>query len=353
MDELIPDAVIVTARNSLILTRMKAVVHDRYGSPDVLRLEEVARPAPKEGEVLVKVHATTVTRSDGAWRSGKPFPSRLFTGLRRPKRRILGTEFAGAVESVGAGVTEFRNGERVFGASLFGAHAEFVRVRESGPIAHIPDGMTFEEAAAVCDGAILTLNAMSPVKLGPGQRILVYGASGSMGTAGVQLSKHFGAEVTAVCDTKHVELVRSLGADKVIDYTREDFRGNGVQYDVLFDAVGKLRFTRCKDSLKVGGVYLPTDGLGNFAMALWTARIGDKKVRISIPPRYKKEHVLLLKQLIEAGEYRAVIDRTYPLEDVVAATRYVETGQKTGNVVLVVEHGSDGHAADAVATQIA
>ena len=315
---------------------MKAIVHDRYGPPDVLRLEEVERPVPGEDEVLVKVRATTVTRSDCGWRSGKPFITRFFTGLRAPKRRILGTEFAGEVEAVGDGVTEFRAGDRVFGASIFGAHAEFVRMRGSGPIAHMPTGMTFEEAAAVSDGAILALNAMSPVTVGPGTKILVYGASGSIGTAGVQLAKHFGADVTAVTDTKHVELVRSLGADEVIDYTREDFRRNGVEYDVIFDAVGKHQFTRCKDSLKPGGAYLPTDGFRNFGMALWSRWFGDKKAKMAIPPRYKKEHVLLLKQLIEAGDYRAVIDRTYPLEDVVEATRYVETGQKTGNVVLTV-----------------
>jgi NADPH:quinone reductase-like Zn-dependent oxidoreductase len=315
---------------------VKAVVHDRYGPPDVLRIEEVPRPVPEEEEVLVRVRATTVTRSDAAWRAAKPFFSRLFTGLRGPKRRILGTEFAGEVEEVGEAVTEFRAGDRVFGASLFGANAEFVCMRESGPIAHIPDGMTYEEAAAVSDGAILALNALRPVRIGPGTKILVYGASGSIGTAGVQLAKHFGAEVTAVCDTKHVELARSLGADEVIDYTKEDFRKNGAQYDVIFDAVGKERFTRCKGSLKPGGAYLPTDGFGNFAMALWTKLIGDKKVRLALPPRYTKEYVLLAKRLIEAGEYRPVIDRRYALEDVVEATRYVETGQKAGNVVLTV-----------------
>ena len=319
---------------------MQAVVHDRYGPPDVLRLEEVDRPVPKHGEVLVRVRATTVTRSDCGWRSAKPFITRFFTGLRRPKRRILGTEFAGVVEAIGEGVSEFRVGDAVFGASIYGAHAEFVRVRESGPITHMAPGATFEEAAAVSDGAILALNAMRPVSVGPGMKILVYGASGSIGTAGVQLAKHFRAEVTAVCDTKHVELVRSLGADEVIDYMKEDFRANGVRYDVIFDAVGKHRFTRCKESLKAGGVYLPTNGWRNFAMALWTRWSGDQKVRVAIPPRYKKEHVLLLKRLIEAGDYRAVIDRTYPLEEVVEATRYVETGQKTGNVVLTVDGAS-------------
>jgi NADPH:quinone reductase-like Zn-dependent oxidoreductase len=317
--------------------RVKAVVHDRYGPPGVLRLEDVERPVARDGQVVVRVRATTVTRSDAAWRSAKPFPSRFFTGLRRPRRRVLGTEFAGEIAEVGDGVTEFDNGDRVFGASLFGAHAEFVRVKASGAIAHMPSGMPFEEAAAVSDGAILALNALRPVTVGPGTRVLVYGASGSMGTAGVQLAKHFGAGVTAVCDTRHVDLVRSLGADEVIDYTQQDFRANGVEYDVIFDAVGKLRFNECKRSLAPGGAYLPTDGWTNFAMALWTRRFGDRKVRISIPPRYEKDHVVLLKRLLEAGEYRAVIDRTYPLEQVVEATRYVETGQKTGNVVLTVE----------------
>jgi NADPH:quinone reductase-like Zn-dependent oxidoreductase len=213
-------------------------------------------------------------------------------------------------------------------------------VKESSVIAHMPESMSFEGAAAVSDGAILALNGMSVVTVGPGTKLLVYGASGAIGTADVQLAKHFGAHVTAVTDTRHVALVRSLGADEVIDYTKEDFRQNGVQYDVIADAVGKHRFTRCKDSLKPGGVFLPTDGYANFAMALWTRRFGDKKVRLKLPPRYKKEHVLLLKQLIEAGEYRAVVDRMYPLEDVVEATRYVETGQKTGNVVLTVDADS-------------
>jgi NADPH:quinone reductase-like Zn-dependent oxidoreductase len=313
---------------------VKAVVHDRYGPPDVLRLEDVERPVPNDDQVLVRVRATTVTRSDAALRAAHPFFSRFFTGLRRPKRRILGTEYAGEIAEIGDAVNQFRVGDRVFGASVFGAHAEFVCVKESGPIAHMPTGMSFDEAAAVSDGAILALNTMRPITVGPGMKVLVYGASGSIGTAGVQLAKHFGAEVTAVCDTKHVELVRSLGADRVVDYTKEDFRKNGIQYDVILDAVGKQRFGRCKGSLKPGGVYLPTDGWANFARGLWP--FGKKRVRLAIPPRYTKEYVLLIKQLIEAGEYRAVVDRMYPLGDVIEATRYVETEQKTGNVVLTV-----------------
>ena len=315
---------------------MKAVVYDRYGPPDVLRIEEVGRPVPTADEVLVRVHATTVTRSDAHTRAAHPFIGRLVTGLRRPKRRILGIEFAGEVAEAGNAADGFQVGDRVFGANLHGAYAEFVCVKASGAIARIPEGLSFEEAAACSDGPILTLNAFRPVTIGPGTKLLVYGASGSMGTAGVQLAKHFGAGVTAVCDTRHVELVRSLGADEVIDYTKQDFRDGGAGYDVIFDAVGKQRFTRCKGALKPGGAYLPTDGFANFAMALWTKWVGDRKVRVALPPRYKQEYVLLVKQLLEAGEYRPVIDRTYALEDVVEATRYVETEQKTGNVVLTV-----------------
>ena len=316
---------------------MRAVVHDRYGPPEVLRLEEVGRPVPKDDEVLVRVRATTVTRSDCGWRSAKPFLSRFFTGIRRPKHRILGSEFAGTVEAVGPAVTAFAVGDEVFGTTGgFGAHAELLCLRESAPIAHKPAGLGFEEAAAVCDGAILALNPLRPAGLRPGRRLLVYGASGSIGTAGVQLGKHFGAHVTAVCDTKHVELVESLGADEVVDYTQEDFTTNGKRYDVILDAVGKHSFRRCRRSLDKDGVFLPTDGWANFALALPTRWIGDKRVLLAIPPRYRQEDVLLLKELLEAGSYRAVVDRSYPLEEVVEATRYVETGQKTGNVVLTV-----------------
>ena len=318
---------------------MRAVVHDTYGPPDVLRLEEVERPIPEDDGVLIRVRATTVTRSDCGWRSGEPFVSRLFTGIRRPRRRILGTELAGEVEAVGAAVTEFAVGDRVFGTSLFGANAEFVCMSESGPLAHMPASMSFEEAAAVCDGVILALGCLRRADLRKGQRIVVYGASGSIGTAGVQLAKHFEAHVTAVCNTKNLELVRSLGADETVDYTQEDFTKNGQTYEVVFDAVGKHSFRRCKGSLKPGGVYLPTDGWLNLLLVLWTSRIGNKRVAMQIPPRYRKQDVVFLEELIEAGHYRAVIDRTYPLEDVVEATRYVESEQKTGNVVLTVDGG--------------
>lgn len=323
---------------------MKAAVYDRYGPPEVLRIEDVPKPVPASDEVLVRIRATGVTRSDAHLRAGEPFAGRFQSGLRRPKRRILGHELAGEVAEVGAAVTEFAVGDRVFGALPYlalttGAHAEYMCIPERFPLTHMPAGKSFEEAGAVGDGALLTLNALRPAGRLEGKRVLVYGASGSMGTAGVQLAKHFGAHVTAVCTAKTVDLVRSLGADVAIDYQQVDFTKNGETYDVVYDAVGKHSFRRCKGSLKSGGVYLPTDGLRNVALWLLHKRLGDKKVVFALPPRMRKEDIVFLKELIEADEYRPVIDRTYPLEDVVDAHRYVETQQKVGNVVLVVAEG--------------
>jgi NADPH:quinone reductase-like Zn-dependent oxidoreductase len=325
---------------------MKAVVHDRYGPPEVLRIESLARPTPSDDEVLVRVHATTVTRTDTGLRSAEYFVSRFVTGLRRPKRQVLGIEFAGVVEEAGAGVTELAVGDRVFGVRS-GAHAEYVAVRESGAIARMPGGLTFEEAAAVCDGAALALACLR--KAGPleGRDVLVYGASGAVGSAGVQLAKHFGARVTAVCDTRHVELARSLGADEVIDYLKEDFTQRGTLYDVVFDAVGKLSFRRSRESLAPGGTFVDTD-LGFLyhlpLLVLLTRFVGSRKAKIGITA-YSREDVRFLKELVEAGEFSPVIDRTYALDDIVEASRYVETGQKTGNVVLTVAGTGTGAAA--------
>ena len=317
---------------------MRAVVYDKYGPPEVLRLEDVERPVSKEDEVLIRIHATTVNRTDCGWRSAWPLFVRFFLGLRRPRRRILGSELAGEVEGVGAAVSEFAVGDSVFGTCGFGAHAEFISIRESAPIAHKPNGMTFEEAAAVGDGAVIALCCLRNADLRKGRSILIYGASGSVGTAAVQLARYFDADVTAVCNTKNLELLRSLGADEVVDYTREDFTKRGETYDVIFDAVGKHSFRRCRPSLNPGGLYIDTDlgFLGSVPiLALLTRWIGDKKVTLGVA-RYAKKDILFLKELIEAGKYRAVIDRRYPLEQVVEATRYVETEQKTGNVVLTV-----------------
>ncbi len=242
---------------------MKAVVYDRYGPPQVQRLEEVDQPVPKEDELLVRIRATTVNTTDCGWMRAQPFFVRYFIGIRRPRQRILGMEFAGDVEAVGSAVTEFAVGDEVFGVKGFGAHAEYVCVRESAAVAHKPAGMTYDEAAAVCDGVCIALSCLRKADRRDGRTLLVYGASGSVGTAAVQLARHFGDDVTAVCNTKNLELVRSLGANRVIDYTQEDFAKNGEKYDVVFDAVGKHSFTNCKRSLKPGGIYIATDGLRN------------------------------------------------------------------------------------------
>ena len=319
---------------------MRAAIYTEYGPPEVLRLAEVGRPAPADDEVLIRVHATTVNRTDCGFRQPRPFFVRLFSGLRRPRRRILGTELAGEVEQVGASVTQFQHGDRVFGvnADRFGAHAEFVCVREAAPLAKLPNRVTFDEGAAVCDGVILALTGLRWARLQSGQRILIHGASGSIGTAAVQLAKHMGAEVTAVCHARSIDTVRQLGPDRVIDYTRQDFTAIGETYDVVFDAVGKTSFRRCRRLVKKGGAFVETD-LGfmwqNVLLSLLTWRLASKRVMMPIP-RYTKKDVLFLAELMQAGAYRAVIDRRYPLEQVVDATRYVETEQKTGNVVLTV-----------------
>jgi NADPH:quinone reductase-like Zn-dependent oxidoreductase len=319
---------------------MRAVVHDRYGPPDVLRLAEVEKPVPKDDEVLVRVRATTVTRTDVHMRAARPFFWRFMLGLRRPKRKILGLEFAGEVEDVGAAVTTFRPGDRVFGLRN-GAHAEYLCVREAGLLAPMPEGMTFEEAGAVSDGFTQGLHNLQAGRVGRGTRLVVYGASGSCGTAAVQLGKHhFGAHVTAVCNTKNVELVRSLGADEVLDYTRgEDFTKRGETYDVVLDAVGKHSLWRSRRALVPRGLFLATDRLYNFPLAFLTALFGKRKVVFTVE-RPSREDQLLLAELLEAGKYRPVIDRTYPLEDVIEATEYVETFQKTGNVVLTLREES-------------
>ena len=320
---------------------MRAVVHDRYGPPDVLRLEEVEPPVPRADEVLIRIRATTVNRTDCHRRAADPVLWRLLAGVGRPRQRILGSELAGEVAAAGQAVTEFAPGDQVFGLNprRLGAHAEFVCMPASGLLARKPDGVSFEQAAAVCDGGLNALASLKRADLGEGKRILVYGASGSIGTAAVQLARYFGADITAVCDTKNVETVRSLGAGQIIDYTREDFTANGQVYDVVYDAAGKHSFRHSAGSLKRDGKYLATDGLQNVALAVWTARLAAKKVVFPVPPRYAREDVDFLRGLIEAGEYRPVIDRCYPLEQVVEATRYVETQQKTGNVVLTIGAG--------------
>jgi NADPH:quinone reductase-like Zn-dependent oxidoreductase len=315
-------------------------VNTRYGPPEVVRLEEVPRPDPGPDHLLIRVHATTVNRTDCGVRQADPVVARLFTGLTRPRHKILGNEFAGDVEAIGQEVTSFTEGDAVFGLATdeSGAHAEYIRVPQSGSVARQPDAITYQQAAASCDGAMLALKALRKARVERGQRILINGASGAIGSAAVQLAKYFGAEITAVCGTENIELVQSLGADRVIDYKREDFTNDGRRYEVVFDAVGKSSFRRCRRLLEQDGVFLFTD-LGFLwhapVLVLLTRFVGTRRVVIPIQ-RPNQRDVLFLKELIEEGAFAAVIDRTYALEEIVEAYRYVETGQKTGNVVITV-----------------
>jgi NADPH:quinone reductase-like Zn-dependent oxidoreductase len=314
---------------------MRAVVHDRYGPPEVLRIDEVDKPVPQADEVLVRVHATTVTQTDCHMRAARPFFWRFMLGLRRPRRRTLGLEFAGVVEAVGADVTELAVGDRVFGLRN-GSHAEYVCVREERLIAHIPEGMSFEQAAAVSDGMCEAIAALRAGGVEEGTNLLIYGASGSLGTGAVQLASYLGAHVTAVCGGKNLDLVRSLGAHEVIDYQTQDFTRNGEAYDVILDAVGKHSYLRARRSLVSGGIFVATDRLFHLPLALLTRWLGSTRVTFSVGSPWTRDSVLLLKELLEDGKYRAVVDRVYPVEEIVDATRYVESWQKTGNVVLTL-----------------
>jgi NADPH:quinone reductase-like Zn-dependent oxidoreductase len=319
---------------------MKAVVHTKYGSPDVLRLMEVERPVPKDDEVLIRVHATTVNRTDCGFLRAEPFFVRVVSGVLRPKATILGSELAGDVVAAGKDVTAFKPGDQVFGLTgmHFGAHAEYVCLPETAAIAAKPANMDYDEAAAVCDGAMLAIAFIRWADLRAGQRVLVNGASGSIGSAAVQLATYYGAQVTAVGNAGSLDLLRSLGADAVIDYSTEDFTKCGQTFAAVFDAVGKSSFRKCGKLLDEGGVYLSSE-LGFLAqnplLALWTPGIGGKRIKFPVPKVSKKD-VCFFKELVEAGKYKAVIDRRMPLERIVEAYRYVETGQKTGNLVITV-----------------
>ncbi len=320
---------------------MQAVICTKYGPPDVLQLTEVAKPTPKENEVLIKVHAGVVTPSDIAFRKGEPFIVKLIYGLTKPRLSIQGVEFAGEIEAVGKDVKLFKPGDQVFGMSpdRFGAHAEYICLPEDKPVIIKPTNTTYEEAAGLCDGATTALTFLRDVaKLQAGQTVLINGASGAVGTYAVQLAKHFGAKVTGVCSTANVELVKSLGADKVIDYTKADFTQSGQSYDVIFDAVGKRSFSLCQGALTPQGVYLTTvPTLAIVRDMLWTALRGGKKAKFATAGLMQnKDNLNFLKALIEAGTIKAVIDRRYRLAQIAEAHRYVETGRKKGNVAITV-----------------
>jgi NADPH:quinone reductase-like Zn-dependent oxidoreductase len=314
---------------------MKAIVQDRYGSADVLEFQDIDEPTLGEGDVLVRVHAAGCGPDVWHLMTGMPYMARVAIGLRRPKVRVRGWDVAGTVEAVGAKVTDFQPGDEVMGTAEDGSFAELA-VTPANKLVRKPANLTFEQAAALPISGTTALRALRDVgNVQPGQRVLVIGAAGGVGTLAVQLAKGFGAHVTGVGSTSKQDLIRSLGVDEVIDYTKEDFAENGETYDVILDAVGKQSFFHCRRSLRPGGLYVATDRLLNLVLLLWTRWFGKRRVVFGMP-RLTKDNVHFVKELIEAGRYRAVVDRTYPLEDVVEATRYVESWQKTGNVVLTV-----------------
>jgi NADPH:quinone reductase-like Zn-dependent oxidoreductase len=320
---------------------MKAIVYTKFGPPEVLQLQEVEKPTPKDNEVLIKIYATTVVKEDPDMRA-----SAGFNGILKPRHPILGQELAGEIETIGRDVTRFKPGDPVFGFDMFGAYAEYKCMPESGALAIKPVNLSYEEAASVPNGALTALPFLRDKgKIQSGQTVLIYGASGSVGAAAVQLARYYGADVSGVCSTTNLEWVKSLGADQVIDYTQEDFSENGKTYDIIFDTVGKRSFSQCKGSLTDEGTYLATVPTPVIMLqALWTARNGRKKVKFAAaglrPAREKMKDLVFLKELIEAGKIKPVIDRCYPLEQMSEAHRYVEQGHKKGNVVITVNHNT-------------
>jgi NADPH:quinone reductase-like Zn-dependent oxidoreductase len=320
---------------------VKAAVSTRYGPPEVVRIEEVPRPIPGDNDVLVRVHAATVNRTDLGFRAGEPWIVRLFSGLTKPKVTVLGMEFAGVVEATGNGVKSFAVGDRVFGFSedRWGAHAEYLTIPEDRAVAAMPVNSTFEEIAPSTEGSHYALSIINGSGIRGGQDVMLNGSTGAIGSAALQLLKHLEANVTAVCPGRHMDLVRGLGANRVIDHTKKDFTQDGQVYDAVLDAVGKSSFGRCKGLLKPGGTYVSTD-LGPWAMnpilALVTPLFGGRKVRFPIPRRATQEGLLRIREMIESEAFKPLVDRVYPLDQIVEAYRYVETEQKVGGVVLSV-----------------
>ena len=325
---------------------MKAVICTKYGPPDVLQLKEVEKPVPIDNEVLIRINAATVNRTDCAIIRAKPFFARLLTGIFKPKKQITGTEFAGQIEAVSKNVKSYKVGDKVFGFddTGSGSHAQYMTMSEDEALTTMPGNVTYEQAAASTEGAHYAYNFIKKVDLKSGQKVLVNGATGAIGSAAVQLLKYFDINVTAVCNTKNIELVESLGADKLIDYTKEDFTKDEERYNYVFDAVGKSSFAKCRPLLQSGGIYISSD-LGYMAQNVFLPlitpiikpMIGNKKTVFPIPTDIRGS-ILLIKKLIEQGKFKTVIDRKYPLEQIIEAYKYVETGQKTGNVVITVEH---------------
>ncbi|GAA0416944.1 NAD(P)-dependent alcohol dehydrogenase [Cocleimonas flava] len=321
---------------------MKAVTYSGYGSPAVIRVSEVEKPTPKANEVLVKVWATSITTADSMIREGKPCYGRLFLGLAKHKHPISGTGFSGEVEEIGRSVTQFKMGDKVFGETgvNFSANAEYICIAEDAVISILPDNLSHEEAAPICDGALTSYAFLKDIgQLKRGQSILINGASGSLGSAAVQIAKALGAEVTGVCSRANVELVQSLGADKVIDYHEEDFTKMGNSYDLVYDAVGKSSFCECRKNLKEQGAYLsPVLSFPLLIQMMWTSTFMSKKARFSATGlRPAKELRVMIDELIplyKSGEIKSVIDRTYSLAETADAHRYIETGRKKGNVVV-------------------
>jgi NADPH:quinone reductase-like Zn-dependent oxidoreductase len=324
---------------------MKAIDYRKYGAPDVLQFVNTQKPTPKANEVLVKIYATTVTATECMFRQGKPFATRLFTGLSKPKITRLGEELAGEIEAVGKEVTKFKKGDKVFGTAgpKFGANAEYLCVKEDGVLTLKPSNMNYDEAASSVDGFLTAMPFLRDVgKIKKGQSVLIIGASGSVGSAAIQIAKYYETVVTGVCSSSNVELVKSIGADKVIDYTKEEFTESGHTYDIIFDAVGKTRFSKAKKVLKKNGIFLEAAfGMGVFAHVLWTSLFGRKKAKTAAtglrPPKERAKDLFLLKKLMEEGKIKPVIDKTYPLEEIANAHTYVDKGHKKGNVVIKVQ----------------
>jgi NADPH:quinone reductase-like Zn-dependent oxidoreductase len=319
---------------------MRAAINTKYGPPEVVRLMEVDKPIAKENEVLIKVYASTVNRTDSGFRSAEYFISRFWSGLLKPRFHTLGCEFAGEIEEIGMNVTSFIKGDKVFGYNdrNCGGHAEYMTIAESGAVTTMPHNVNFDEAAPITEGAHYALCDIKASKIKSGQNVLVYGATGAIGSAAIQLLKYFGTNVTAVCNTKNLELIKALGADLVIDYQQQDFTKTSQKFDFIFDAVGKSSFKQCKPLLTKQGIYISTE-LGknaeNIFFALTTPIFNQKKVLFPIPT-INKEDVIFLKELVEKGKYKPVIDRLYKLEQIIEAYKYVESGQKTGNVILKI-----------------